>query len=200
MSLSIANKLLLLIHLENFENISFREVNKEVCYATNKVVKISKKHIQLFKKKASYNKPQKIRLCAHKDINDRLHEMFIIFGKETYIRPHKHPNKSVSYHIVEGSADVVLFNEAGNLVDVVQMGNYSSRRIFYFRIEDPYYYAPIPRSSFLVFHEITNGPFSKSHTVFAPWAPEEIDNAAVKVFKKHLSKDIKNFLAQNNHG
>jgi len=179
---------------------TFREFNKEVYYATDRIIKLNKEDIQLFKEKASNNQRKTSRLCTHKNVNDNLHEMFIVFTKGAYVRPHKHPNKSISYHIVEGSADIVVFDEEGNIVDVVQMSDYSSGKKFYHRIFDPYYYTPILRSDFLVFHEITNGPFKESDTVFAPWAPDENDSNAIKEFMEKLDKDIDRFLSQHNKG
>lgn len=185
----------------NFGNSDtrFREVNKEVYYAEDKLIKLGKSDIELLKEKlrekAMANEPKKIRLCTHRDIHNKLHEMFIMFGKGTYVRPHKHPGKSVSYHIVEGSADIVLFDESGKIVEVIKMGDYLSGSVFYFRIDDPYYYMPIPKSNVMVFHEITNGPFNND-TVFAPWAPAENDKTAVQEFMKKLNLSIKDFLGR----
>ena len=72
----------------------------------------------------------RIRLCAHPDVNDTLHEMLIVHEKGTYVRPHKHLNKTESVHIIEGSVDVVIFDDDGNITDVIQMGDYKSGRNF----------------------------------------------------------------------
>ncbi len=176
---------------KSHSNFEYREQNQEVYYAVGDIVKISKNDIQLFRRKTMQNKRLRSRLCTHKDIHDNLHEMFIMYSKAAYIRPHRHPNKSVSYHIVEGCVDVILFNEAGNVKEIIRMGDYLTGLTFYFRISDPHYYMPIPRSDFLVFEEITNGPFNDSHTVFAPWAPDDGDNFAVKKFMNALEVKIK---------
>ena len=57
----------------------------------------------------------------HKDIKDNLHEMIIILSKETYIRPHKHLNKAESLHVIEGSADVIFFNDYGKIINCVRL-------------------------------------------------------------------------------
>ena len=190
---------------KNFKNFNFgnsgarfREVSKEVYYASGKIIKLGKSDIELFREKAGNNEPKKIRLCTHRDVNDKLHEMFIMFGKGAYVKPHKHPGKSISYHIVEGSADVVLFNESGRIAEVIKMGDYLSGRVFYFRIDDPFYYMPVPKSNILVFHEITNGPFNND-TVFAPWAPAENDKAAVQEFMEKLRMSTRDFFGRKNH-
>ena len=45
--------------------------------------------------------------------------MFIALSDETYIRPHKHLNKSESLHVLEGSADVVFFDEKGKITKII---------------------------------------------------------------------------------
>ena len=91
-------------------------------------------HIVMLKEKGLMNKRQRSRLCAHNEVGDTLHEMLIIHTKDTYVRPHKHLNKSESFHIVEGSLNVILFDEEGQITDVIQMGNYLSGNFFYYRL------------------------------------------------------------------
>lgn len=171
-----------------------KQFNEEVLFAEDRIVKVERRDIEFFKERAGYNQRKRIRLCAHKDIDDKLHEMLIVLAKDAYVRPHKHLNKSESFHIIEGFVDVIVFDEVGNITEVVQMGDYSSRRRFYYRISDPYYHSLLIISNFLVFHETTNGPFRRSDTVFAPWAPEEDDSAAVKGFMVQLAEAVENFI------
>lgn len=160
--------------------------NEEVLFANEIIVKVDVQDIELLKEKAKHNQRKRIRLCTHKDVEDKLHEMLIVHTKETYVRPHKHLNKSESFHIIEGLVDVVIFDENGNVTEVIQMGDYASGRRFYYRISDAYYHTLLIRSDVLVFHETTNGPFRRSETVFAPWAPEEKDSLAKEKFIKQL--------------
>ena len=53
------------------------------------------------------------------------------------------------------------------------MGDQYSGKIFYNKLDKPYYHMLIIRSDFLVFHEITTGPFAKNKTIFPDWAPKE---------------------------
>lgn len=163
-----------------------KQLNEEVLFADDRIVKVGRRDIEFLKERARCNQRKRIRLCAHKDIDNRLHEMLIVHTKDTYVRPHKHLNKSESFHIIEGLVDVVVFDEVGDIIEVVQMGDYSSERKFYYRVSDSYYHSLFITSDFLVFHETTNGPFRRSDTVFAPWAPEEGDSVAVKGFMEQL--------------
>jgi cupin fold WbuC family metalloprotein len=167
--------------------------NEEVLYTDESIIKVKSQDINQLKNQAALNKRKRIRLCTHRDTTDRIHEMLIILPRSTYIRPHKHLNKIESFHIIEGSANVIIFNEKGDIINVIPMGNYASERNFYYRISDPYYHTVYIITDFLVFHETTNGPFKRSDTVFAPWAPEENDKFAVNEFMEQLTKSIELF-------
>ncbi len=167
-----------------------KELNKEVWHASEDLITVSSVDMATLKQKVLQNERKRIRLCCHKDINDGLHEMLIIHTKGAYVRPHKHLNKSESLHVIEGIVDVVLLDEQGEIAEVIAMGDYVSGRKFYQRIDTPRFHTFIIHSEFLVFHETTKGPFQKSDTVFAPWAPKENDAAAIQAYKKHLMKLI----------
>lgn len=125
-------------------------------------------------------------MCTHRNTEDLLHEMFIVHARDTYIRPHKHLGKPESFHVIEGTVDVIVFEEDGSVRAVIKMGEYLSGRPFYYRISDPLYHTLIIRSDVLVFHETTSGPFNRADTIFAPWAPEENNPAACGVFMGKL--------------
>lgn len=167
-----------------------KELNREVWHASEDLITVNNADMGLLKQKALQNERKRIRLCCHKDINDGLHEMLIIHTQGAYVRPHKHLNKSESLHVVEGIVDVVLLDEQGEITEVIAMGDYASGRTFYQRIDTPLFHTFIIRSEFLVFHETTKGPFHKSDTVFAPWAPEENDAAARQVYIQGLIQRI----------
>lgn len=180
--------------MKELKDMRLRQVNEEVFFFDGQIVKVGEQHIKFLKENADRNRRKRARLCIHKSISDPLHEMLIIHTKDTYVRPHKHLEKSESFYIIEGSVDVVVFDEAGKIIEVMRMGDYSSGKEFYYRISDPSYHTLLIRSEFLVFHETTKGPFKKSDTVFAPWAPDENDNTAVKDFMEQLEVAVDNFL------
>lgn len=172
-----------------------KQVSEEVLYADEPIVKVGRQEIELLKEKAGTNQRQRVRLCAHKDVSDKLHEMLIVLKKNAYIRPHRHLDKVESFHIIEGAVDVVIFDEAGKITEVVQMGDYSSERKLYYRLSVPNFHTLLIRSDFLVFHETTNGPFDRAQSIYADWSPEEHDGTAGSEFMSHLADDVDNFLA-----
>jgi len=169
----------------------YHQKNAEVLYAKAKIPTLDKSDVENFKRLSSQNTSERIRLCTHTTENDLLHEMFIVHKKSTYVPPHKHLGKSESTHIIEGLVDVVLFNDFGRVDQVISLGDFASRKEFYFRISTPVFHTLLVRSDILVFHETTNGPFSKVDTVFAPWAPDRSDEKACNEFMAHLEQQIK---------
>ena len=165
-----------------------KTISDEVVVADEGIVAVGWQLLQELKQRAGGNVRQRIRLCAHTDVADLLHEMFIVHAKRAYIRPHKHLNKSESYHLIEGAVDCVVFDEAGRVTEVVPMAASPSKRAFFCRVPDGCYHTLLIRSDTAVFHETTRGPFNRADTVFAPWAPEEGDHQAVGVFLEQLAQ------------
>ena len=172
-----------------------KTLNPEVLVADEPIVQVSRPDVEFLKVSAVQNERKRIRLCAHPDVDDRLHEMLIVHAKETYVRPHKHLNKTESVHIIEGLVDVIVFDETGNICEVIRMADYASGHRFYYRMSSPYYHTLLIRSDVLVFHETTNGPFVRTDTVFAPWSPEKSDSAAVKEYMEQMARVVASFLS-----
>lgn len=170
--------------------IRSREHNAEVLYAEDRVVKVDRQDIASLVERATGNSRKRIRLCAHKDTDDRLHEMLIVHARDCYVRPHKHLAKSEAFHMIEGNMDVVLLDDAGKVMEVVPMGDYQSGRKFYYRLAEPLYHTLLIRSEWVVFHEITNGPFKREDTIFAPWSPEMEDAAEARRFMDELACEV----------
>lgn len=177
----------------------YLSLNPEVLYSKDGLTTIDRSDIDLFKQLSSRNPRKRIRLCAHHSPDDRLHEMLIVHERGAYVRPHRHPGKTESTHIIEGLVDVVVFDDSGQIESVIHMGDYASGRTFYYRMAVPVFHTLIIRSSVLVFHETTNGPFDRRDTVFAPWAPEDSDVALVSEFIADLDHRL-TLHAINNEG
>ncbi len=169
---------------------NLRVESDEVLYTMDAVTKVGKDDIESLKSRALENVRERARLCAHQSTDDSVHEMLIVHTKGTYIPPHKHLGKSESFHIVEGRLDIVIFDGAGNVIEVVEMGEYASGATFFWRISENSYHSVIPRTDIVVFHETTKGPFKREDFVHAPWAPKENDRAAVGRYMEQLESVI----------
>ena len=169
----------------------YRSLNSEVLYSESAITVTDRSDIDLFKNLSSRNQRKRIRLCAHAEPTDPLHEMLIVHERGAYVRPHKHPGKIESAHIIEGLVDVVVFDDDGQITSVIRMGDYASGKTFYYRMAIPLFHTLIIRSDVLVFHETTNGPFDRRDTIFAPWAPEDSDVSHVNFFMGDLDDRVR---------
>lgn len=176
------------------KNLNLRGESDAVFFVKDSFVKIGDQEIGFLKQKVQHSHRKSIRLCMHRELTDPVHEMFILHSKEAYIRPHKHPGKHISYHVIEGAADLILFDEAGNIVDVIPLGEYGRGCHFYYRLNEVYYYTPLVRSDFFLFHETINGPFKPLEAVYASWAAEVDDDVAVDRFQRDLLSRVEEFI------
>ena len=163
--------------------------SEEVFYADSSIVQVDTKLIEELGVVARVSPRRRARLCAHKSPADRLHEMLIVLDQDTYIHPHKHANKPESFHVIEGTAIIIFFEDSGVLADVFEVGDYASRKTFYFRNDDARFHTQIITSDRLVFHETTTGPFRREDTIFAPWAPPESDADGARAFRARLLRE-----------
>jgi len=169
----------------------YRIQNPEVLYSKDGITTIDKAGIDLLKQLSARNPRKRARLCAHLDPTERLHEMLIVHERGAYVRPHRHPGKTESTHIIDGLVDVVVFDDSGQVDSVIHMGDYASGRTFYYRMAVPVFHTLIIRSEALVFHETTNGPFDRKDSVFAPWAPQDDDTEDIGAFMARLDERLR---------
>ena len=98
---------------------------------------------------------------------------------------HIHPTasaswKSESFHIIEGELEILLFDDDGTIHEVIPMGTYQSGRVFFYRLAEPCFHSVLVNTSYVLFHETTNGPFNAADTEFAQWAPMERTAGAIE--------------------
>jgi UDP-glucose 4-epimerase len=114
---------------------------------------------------------RRARLCVHLASEDAVQEMILVLCKDVLFRPHRHHEKTESFHIIEGELDLVVFNDNGEPLRTIRMGPAASGKTFCYRLNSSLYHALLPRTPFVAFHETTAGPFRKGDAEFAPWAP-----------------------------
>ena len=170
--------------------MKLHKVNDEVFVAEDSIVRLGDDEIAFLKRQARSNPRKRARICAHRTNADALHEMVIAIAATSYIHPHRHIGKSESFHIIEGLVDVAVFNDAGSVIDVIELGEPGSGRNFYYRLSESAYHTLLIRSDVLVVHEVTNGPFDPERSVLAPFAPREDDSANAQAYMKNVAEQV----------
>ena len=151
----------------------------EVYLAPGPIAAIGNAEIEFLRRKVASNQKGRVRINFHQNNSNLLHEMMIAIRPDSYIRPHKHPGKSESFHIIYGAVDIVVFEDDGTIREVVSLAARDEAKAFYYHMSRPFFHTLIISSDLLVVHEITNGPFFKDDTVFGNFAPTESASASV---------------------
>lgn len=153
-----------------------------VFYAEAGPVQVEAAHLDLLAAEAAACPLRRARICAHRSPADSLHEMVILLLKASYVRPHRHQDKRESYHVIEGRGSLLLFDEGGRATQCLPLGDPSTGRTFFARLDQPVFHALVPETDRFVFHETTEGPLDPRRTEAAAWAPGEGDSAAGLAF------------------
>ena len=163
-----------------------KKESDEVYLSRQTPVALDKTGIERLIDLATRNIRQRVRFCSHSGPQEPVHEMFIVHPKGAYVRPHKHLNKAESMLVLEGEVEYVTFEKDGTVEDAISMGDYISGQPFYHSIRPDLFHMLLIRSEWLVFFEITKGPFIKEDTIMADWSPEESNELSVQKYLKNL--------------
>ncbi len=162
----------------------------EVYLTRGPIATIGQDEVTFLKSAVTASPRGRIRINAHPAPTDGLHEMFIAIKADSYIRPHKHPGKSEAFHMVYGDVDIVVFDDSGEIDQIVQLSTDPARGAFYYRMSEPHFHTLYIRSDLLIVHEITNGPFRAAETALAQFAPDENDLTAVTAYRDALAHRV----------
>jgi cupin fold WbuC family metalloprotein len=175
--------------------VKLTQTSPEVFVAEGPISVIGPEDIAVLREALHKTPRKRVRINAHPDRDDPLHEMIIAISRNSYIRPHKHPSKSEAFHIVEGAVDIIIFDNDGEIAKVIPLSAPGSGKPFYYRMSEPFFHTLIIRSEYLVVHEITNGPYRVDGAVFADFAPRDDDSVGAAKYCAELERRVSLFLA-----
>ena len=165
-----------------------RKENEEVYYADLDFISLDQENINFLIGLAKNTVRQRVRLCCHKSPQDIVHEMIIVHPRYAYVRPHMHLNKAESMIVLKGEVDYITFKEKGTIDQVISMGESRGNKPFYQSIRSESFHSLLIKSEWLVFLEITNGPFIKEDTVYADWSKQNPDEKEILDFIEFLKE------------
>jgi cupin fold WbuC family metalloprotein len=118
----------------------------------------------------------------HSGAADNPHRFLNVLLRGTYIQPHRHsdPPKSESFLVLEGMADVLIFDDQGAITARYTLGGESEEgRIWGIDIPPGVWHTILPRTARAVCFEVKPGPWvPATDKEFANWAPGENDTGA----------------------
>jgi cupin fold WbuC family metalloprotein len=132
---------------------------------------------------ASFSPRRRMNHNFHSGPADNPHRFLNVLLFGTYIRPHRHldPPKSETFLVLEGGADVLIFNHEGATTARHCLGSDSAEggRLWGIDIAPGVWHTILARTERVVSFEVKPGPWnSASDKEFAPWAPAENDPSA----------------------
>lgn len=139
-------------------------------------------------KQARQNHIGRARVCAHRALTSSVQEMFIAFVRDSYVYPHRHVEKSESFHVVFGELTVIFFDDNGVETDRIALASSSPGKPFYFRAERDHWHTVVIESDYAFVHETTSGPYDDDRRLLAPWAPREEETEKVRQFLNSLKQ------------
>lgn len=169
--------------------LNLEKINAEVFIARDSIVCWGAAELEFIRHAALISPRKRARICSHKDNEEPLHEMLIALAAGGYVRPHKHPTKAESLHVLEGAIDVFVFTSDGALSRVIPLSGSDATKAFYYRLPPDVYHTVMLRSDSAVIHEVTLGPFGHEHTIQAPFAPAEVNIELAQAYMDRLSAE-----------
>ncbi len=159
----------------------------EAWFNDQDIVTVERDLLERLKQTAAENASRKMRFCLHQDQNAQLHEMVIAVAPGAYLRPHRHPTKCESFHVIQGKFWLVIFDDSGKIQRKFVMGPRHEEDIFLYRIEKGYWHTIVPLTDFVILHEVTPGPFVREEaSEFPVWAPAPEETEKIREFQKEL--------------
>ena len=151
-----------------------------IFHSTHDITEVGHEWYEKLERHASEAPNKQARLCLHRSPDDPLQEMIIVLHHDAVVRPHRHRRKVETYHLIFGDIVVVLFDDEGQPMRLVCMGDFATDKTHVYRLAAPIWHSVVIRSEYAGIHEITNGPFRAGEREFAPWAPT--DEAELRAF------------------
>ncbi len=136
------------------------DTESEAIHLDSEITVVSSTIIETLKERAKSSPRNRFRLCLHKNNEDLVQDMIIAFCKNSEIPIHRHSEgKSETFNVIEGKLTVLIFDDFGNLIDKIKLGDKLTKLPSVYRISAPFWHTIIIDSEVVVLHEITTGPF-----------------------------------------
>lgn len=164
------------------------EMSPEAYQAEGIPINLSVSDLNFLKTAIIKSSRNRSRICTHNNADEKLHEMFVIYGKETYVRPNRHFGKDESVFVLEGACDIYFFDLDGSVTDVVELDASNSKSPYFCRIPKEIYHTVVIKSTQVILFEATSGPFEPADTYYADWSPMEGDHHGIKKFQEILEE------------
>lgn len=143
-----------------------RKKNERVFYARETPTVLGMQLIMLMKELAKFRGLPVFRVCLHENDDEGIHEMLMVHTCPVHIGPLKQYKTSLSYHMLDGMADISLHDDAGvcnRTIRVDSNDNFCGR---FARLKASVFRSIQTISQHSIFLEVASGPFADNETVW----------------------------------
>ncbi|MPQ46467.1 cupin fold metalloprotein, WbuC family [Marinifilum sp. N1E240] len=142
---------------------------------------VSKKAIENSRKRMNYN--------FHANGEEVLQRMLNAIEPDTYLPPHRHPEKVEIFLLLRGKVKTLFFNDIGEITEVRELNPINGE----YGVEIPagIWHTILVEESGSVIYELKEGPYVPGVGVeFASWAPEPKNEEECRLYREKLSAQI----------
>lgn len=145
------------------------------------IAAVDRQQIDELKQAALADPLGRARICLHMSPSDPIHEMVIAIQRDSYSRPHRNVRQSKSYFAIDGRIALIIFDDNGKITKRICLEP-GSAAPFFCRLNSNCWHTVVSCSEQAVFLETNGGPFVKELEEYAPWAPDNGESNAIKLF------------------
>ncbi|MEO8172127.1 MAG: WbuC family cupin fold metalloprotein [Sediminibacterium sp.] len=142
--------------------------NDRVYYARKNPFGLSRQTMGLFKELAILKDLPVVRICLHDTDASDVHEMLMIHAKPHSVGPLKQLKTSLSYHVIDGTLGIFLYDDAGNKTNEYRVSNDQSipGSVSSIRLNAAEFRSVKNISQTAIFLEVASGPFKDDDTIW----------------------------------
>ena len=148
------------------QHCSLRKKSDRVFYATEAPAALDSQSIILMKELADYKGLAMFRICLHVDDAEGIHEMLMVHTRPILVGPLKQNKTSLSYHMLEGAADILLYDDSGDAFRRIRLDSSDSSCASCVRLKADVFRSMQTSSPYAVFLEVASGPFQDNDTIW----------------------------------
>lgn len=155
--------------------MNFIRISPETSYVTDPLApRFGIKGVRLIESLYANSTRRRHRFCFHQNQGVDLHDIMIMYDRNSYIPPNKHVGKSESLLVLRGELDFYLFNDAGKVYDYRRLSAYDPRCPFYLRVPPNTWHGlrAVGDKPCLI-KETISGPYDRASLKWADFAPQE---------------------------
>ena len=154
--------------------MSIIQIAENVFSANSDPFILSNEHLKSVVDCALHHPLQRARINLHSTDDSTVHEMIIALTDKSTVHPHKHPDKSESFHILRGELKISFFDDQGFQQSDLDVILSASSGPLVYRLNSPLFHSVESLTRVSLFHETTSGPFIPGlSSVYPSWDPRK---------------------------